>query len=89
MACCVEHDKSYWLGGTYHDRLQADYRLQECVAKVGEPEIAVLMLAGVRVGGSPFFPTKFRWGYGWPYGRGYQKLSKEEKEFAESIRDQK
>jgi len=43
-----------------------------CVAHVGEPGIAALMLAGVRVGGSPYWPTRFRWGYGWPWPRGYR-----------------
>jgi len=37
------------------------------------------MLAGVRVGGSPYYPTPYRWGYGWPYARGYKALSDEEK----------
>ena len=37
------------------------------------------MLAGVRVGGSPYFPTSFRWGYGWSYPRWYQALTDEEK----------
>jgi hypothetical protein len=37
------------------------------------------MLAGVRVGGSPLFPTSYRWGYGWSYQRGYQPLSEREK----------
>jgi hypothetical protein len=37
-----------------------------------------LMLQGVRAGGSPSLRTPFRWGYGWPFGRGYQALTKEE-----------
>jgi hypothetical protein len=61
LSCCQEHDYAYWKGGTYQDRLASDKKLASCVSKVGEPEIALLMLAGVRVGGSPFFPTKFRW----------------------------
>ncbi len=77
-ACCVEHDLAYWKGGTYQQRLQADKRLQQCVASVGQPLIAKIMLAGVRIGGSPYLDTPFRWGYGWPYGRGYKPLSKEE-----------
>ena len=24
LKCCVEHDKAYWLGGTYAERLAAD-----------------------------------------------------------------
>lgn len=76
--CCVIHDKSYWMGGTYEQRLAADEVLKVCVEAVGEPEIAQLMLAGVRVGGTPYLPTSFRWGYGWPYPRGYQKLTAEQ-----------
>ena len=79
LDCCVEHDKAYWMGGTYDERLLADKELQKCVEKVGKPKIAALMLAGVRVGGTPYLPTKFRWGYGWSYPRGYGELSGEEK----------
>ncbi len=75
LECCTEHDKAYWAGGTYQQRKQADIALKQCVTAVGEPQIAQLMLAGVRVGGSPYWPTQFRWGYGWPFGRGYQALS--------------
>lgn len=78
LRCCTEHDVSYWKGGTYQQRLDADLSLKMCVAKVGEPEIALLMLAGVRVGGTPFLPTSFRWGYGWDYPRFYGELNKEE-----------
>lgn len=79
LACCTAHDFSYWQGGTYKERLVADQELKQCVAEVGEPEIAKLMLVGVRVGGSPYFPTSFRWGYGWSYPRLYKALSPEEK----------
>ncbi len=77
--CCIRHDLAYWKGGSYEDRLIADQDLSSCVAEVGEPEIAQIMLAGVRVGGSPYFPTSYRWGYGWSYPRGYQTLSDEER----------
>ena len=76
--CCIAHDIAYWQGGTYDQRLAADKQLEQCVAQVGEPEIAQFMLAGVRVGGSPYFPTSYRWGYGWPYPRGYKALTKDE-----------
>ncbi len=75
LDCCTQHDLAYWKGGTYQERLQADTKLRKCVSKVGEEEIAALMLAGVRVGGTPFLPTSFRWGYGWPYPRLYQALT--------------
>ncbi len=79
LQCCIDHDKAYWKGGTYQQRIDADERLRTCVADVGKPLIAELMLAGVRVGGSPYLPAQFRWGYGWPYLRGYQALTEEEK----------
>jgi len=78
LTCCIEHDKAYWRGGTYEERKVADKALQKCVASVGVPKIAALMLAGVRVGGSPYWPTPFRWGYGWSESRGYKALTEEE-----------
>jgi hypothetical protein len=82
LSCCVEHDKAYWRGGTYEDRVVADKALRRCVESVGEPEIAALMLAGVRVGGSPYWPTEFRWGYGWPWPHNYGVLTDDEREQA-------
>jgi len=75
LACCTNHDLAYWMGGTSDEREKADRDLKECVARAGEPEIAQLMLAGVRVGGTPYLPTPFRWGYGWPWPRGYKALN--------------
>ncbi|WP_019029853.1 hypothetical protein [Colwellia piezophila] len=79
LSCCTAHDYAYWQGGTYHEKLLADKKLHQCVAQVGEPHIANLMLAGVRVGGSPYLPTSFRWGYGWSYPRWYKILTDAEK----------
>ena len=84
--CCTAHDVKYWAGGSYDERLQADLELRACVQSVGEPAVAEIMLAGVRVGGSPWWPTKFRWGYGWQYTNGYRKLTPEE---LEQVREQK
>ena len=78
LECCTSHDMAYWKGGTYKEREEADNALKVCVSKAGEPQIALLMLGGVRVGGSPFFPTTFRWGYGWDYPRFYGPLTEEE-----------
>ena len=84
--CCVAHDLKYWAGGTFDERLQADLELRSCVSAVGEPAIAELMLAGVRVGGSPWWPSSFRWGYGWPYTNGYRALTQQQQE---QVREQK
>lgn len=78
LNCCIAHDYAYWMGGTEDERLVADNALEACVATLGEPEVALLMLLGVRVGGTPLLPTEFRWGYGWPYPRTYKALSTEE-----------
>lgn len=78
LACCTAHDLAYWKGGSYQQRLEADNELKNCVEGVGEKEIALLMLTGVRVGGTPYLPTSFRWGYGWDYPRFYGKHSEQE-----------
>jgi len=68
VSCCMEHDISYWCGGTKQDRLDADNKLQQCIAHKGHPIYGwVANKLGVQVGGSPLWPTSFRWGYGWPY----------------------
>ena len=78
--CCVRHDFAYWKGGSFSDRQKADEDLEQCVKALGEKEISQLMFSGVRVGGSPFYPTPYRWGYGWSFLRGYRELSQQEEE---------
>ena len=82
--CCLLHDMAYWRGGTEEERKQADLAFKACVEKkTGDPVLANLMYEAVRVGGAPHFPTWYRWGYGWPVGRGYKALSEEEKKLAD------
>ena len=78
QACCVAHDKAYWRGGTYSEREAADAELEACVAELGLDTLGTTMYLGVRVGGSPWFPTSYRWGYAWPYLRGYAPLTARE-----------
>lgn len=80
LACCTRHDYEYWKGGTVHQRLDSDRALRHCVAQQGEPEIAFIMLVGVRIGGSPWLPTPFRWGYGWEFPKLYGELTEIELE---------
>ena len=78
--CCVEHDVAYWKGGTAEERKAADLKFRECRRKTTRDEaLALLMYEAVRAGGSPHFPTWYRWGYGWPQGRGYKALTEPEK----------
>lgn len=70
---CVEHDYAYYLGGTHKDRLRADMRLRERLRGEGLYITAMVMYAGVRLGGARHWPRKKHWGYGWPkadYGYG-------------------
>lgn len=79
-ACCLEHDLAYWQGGTKAQRDSADRIFKQCILeKTNDPDLAELMYNAVRIGGSPYFPTWYRWGYGWTYARGYKPLTPEEK----------
>ncbi len=78
--CCQDHDLAYWQGGSAEDRDQADVNLRDCVlARTDDTQLAETMYLGTRIGGHPAFPTWYRWGYGWAYGRGYQPLADEER----------
>ncbi len=78
--CCLSHDIAYWQGGAEEDRKKADEALRECVLdRTRDRALAETMYIGVRAGGHPAFPTWYRWGYGWPYGRGFKPLSDAEK----------
>jgi hypothetical protein len=45
----------------------------------GFPRTARWMYYGTRLGGGPWWPTPWRWGYGWPWGRGYRPLDEVER----------
>ena len=77
--CCFSHDIAYWRGGNSAERKHADKALRICVLdQTGNKLLANMIYDGVRVGGIPAFPTWYRWGYGWEYGRGYQPLTEQE-----------
>jgi len=85
--CCFNHDMAYWRGGSEEERKQADKTLRACVLdRTGDKALAEVMYDGVRVGGSPVFPTWYRWGYGWKYGREYKPLTEEEQNQVASMR---
>jgi hypothetical protein len=71
QSCCVDHDMVYWCGGSAADRSVADGEFRRCVAEKGGPTRARIMYWGVRLGGTPWLPAYWRWGYGWPWPRGY------------------
>ncbi len=65
--CCVAHDLAYWIGGTRAQRKQADIVLKQCIKDAQQPLIADPTYHGVRLGGGPYWPSTYRWGYGWDY----------------------
>jgi hypothetical protein len=82
--CCLAHDISYWRGGTKEDRKHADETLRDCVLeRTGSKALADLIYDGVRAGGHPVFPTWYRWGYGWKYGKSYAPLTEQENQQVE------
>ncbi|MCE4557189.1 hypothetical protein [Pelomonas cellulosilytica] len=86
--CCLAHDLAYWRGGTEAQRLDADRELRACVVrKTGNHALAETMFVGVRAGGGPQLNTPFRWGYAWPYGRGYGALTEAESVEPQTLED--
>lgn len=79
---CIEHDESYWYGGTAEQRATADFRLFQGVAKQGDGRnicikgaycaLASVMWVIPRIVGSPWLPTPFRWSRGEEYTAGLQ-----------------
>jgi hypothetical protein len=76
--CCVAHDLAYWQGGSKAQRKQADDDILTCVKQAQGPGMANYIYANVRWGGSPYWMSSYRWGYGWDYldgiwPRGYKE----------------
>lgn len=69
-ACCLAHDKAYWMGGSRSDRSKADKNFRICIQETSKYWwLAWIRWLGVRIGGVGWLPTPFRWGYGWIYPR--------------------
>ncbi len=73
LGCCIEHDKAYWCGGSAKERKRADREFRECIAGADHAARGWTMEKGVRMGGVPWLPFSWRWGYGWKdWPRGYE-----------------
>ncbi|XLQ20709.1 MAG: FAD-binding oxidoreductase [Candidatus Moraniibacteriota bacterium] len=71
--CCMKHDEQYWLGGNTQKRKNVDTEFKKCVyEKSNQKVVSQVMYGVVRVMGTPFVVTPWRWGYGWEFGRGYR-----------------
>ena len=62
--CCQAHDRDYYRGGTKAERKASDKRLEQCVRAKGHKFLSKMIYLGVRIGGVPWLPTSFRWGFG-------------------------
>ena len=89
--CCVAHDLAYWIGGTKAQRRKADDELKRCIFEAQRPMLASqTTFYGVRMGGGPYWPMSYRWGFGWNYWdgkwlRGYKTLTTEEQAQVEQL----
>jgi len=63
--CCEVHDLAYYYGGSKNEKKIADEKLNLCVSKVvGNKFFGKTMKIAVEIGGGPYLPTSYRWGYG-------------------------
>jgi hypothetical protein len=83
--CCVDHDVSYWCGGSRAQRKQADRELDLCVSEDSSGFIGSMMYMGVRMGGHPIWPTTWRWGFGRDYPAGYDEPAAEDEAESEDL----
>lgn len=78
VQCCNNHDVRYWMGGTTSERKAADLEFRECIRNSNHRILANIYYYGVRVGGTHYLPTPWRWGFGWDYLHGYDATSHNE-----------
>ncbi len=72
-ACCIEHDRAYWQGGSMDTRQIVDEKFKDCMYKKTQSKIlSIASYVVVRMGGVPYLATPWRWGYGWSFGREYR-----------------
>jgi hypothetical protein len=68
-AFCRLHDVDYWAGGPLRDYVRANREVRQRTSAAGYPVLAWIRWLGVTLGGWPFLPTPWRWGFGWHFGR--------------------
>jgi hypothetical protein len=81
--CCVAHDLAYWQGGNEEQRKAADQAILDCVKIAQGSSMADYMYDNIRWGGSPYWMTSYRWGYGWDYWEGMKPRGYQEPNAAE------
>lgn len=64
--CCVQHDREYYVGGSWKERWRSDKKLFSCIAakpKFYNKLVAPIAWLGVRVGGVSWLNASFSWGF--------------------------
>lgn len=64
--CCVQHDREYYVGGSWKERWRSDKKLFSCIAakpKFYNKLVAPIAWLGVRVGGVSWLKASFSWGF--------------------------
>jgi len=67
LDCCTVHDRWYFFGWTWKQRLKVDNEFYSCIQDKWHwysPALAPIMWSWVRIWGAPIFPTSYRWGFG-------------------------
>lgn len=79
LECCIDHDLSYWAGGSKAEKTLADNTFRSCIEDKGYKSVAYLYHKSVSVVPSAKTNFTYRWGYGWNYNRPYKTLTEVEK----------
>jgi hypothetical protein len=77
--CCEAHDRAYYQGGSKEQRKQADREFRQCIRDKGHAILDDIYYFGARVGGVPWLPTAWRWGFGYPFKKGHRGYTEPEK----------
>ena len=65
---CLTHDYAYWRGGSFAMKKKADTDLYDHIISLGHSKIyAYVVWIAIALGGMPFIPAPWRWGYGYPF----------------------
>lgn len=80
--CCLDHDLSYWVGGSKQEQLQSDLKLKSCVAEAGGEFMGNAIYYAVRAGHYSPVKHKYKWSWGWGDEESFEPLSSGQKAVA-------
>lgn len=86
--CCDKHDRAYHHGGSKEQRKRADKLFRQCVRNEGYKILDDIFYIGVRMNAVPWLPTKYRWGFGYPFTKGHRGYTAHSKETEKLLDEQ-